>query len=105
MTHAPHGLELLYVFGDYDNKTGWWEMTYGMMSMMGTQIKSKAPGLTEIDKYVSESMMRYWTQFARTGNPNGGGLPAWPAYTAVNNSYLYINETLEVKTGFSEISK
>lgn len=105
MTHAPHGLELLYVFGDYDNKTGWWEMTHNMMSMMGPSLKSKDPGLTEIDKYVSESMMRYWTQFARTGSPNGSGLPNWPAYTALNNSYLYINETLEVKTGFSEISK
>jgi para-nitrobenzyl esterase len=105
MMHAPHGLELLYVFGDYDNTTGWWEMTYSMMSMMGSPLKSKAPGLTEIDKYISESMMRYWTQFARTGNPNGIGLPDWPAYTAVNNSYMYINETFEVKTGFSEISK
>ena len=105
MTHAPHGLELLYVFGDYDNITGWWEMTYGMMSMMGSPLKSRDPGLTEKDKYVSESMMRYWTQFARTGNPNGSGLPDWPAYTALNDSYLYINETLEVKTGFSEISK
>jgi para-nitrobenzyl esterase len=105
MTHTPHGLELLYVFGDYDNITGWWEMTYAMMSMMGASLKSKVPGLNETDKYVSESMMRYWTQFARTGNPNGGSLPSWPVYTALSNSYLYINETLEVKTGFSEISK
>ena len=25
-------------------------------------------------------MMGYWTRFAATGNPNGGGAPNWPAF-------------------------
>jgi len=32
------------------------------------------------DKALSELMRKYWANFARTGNPNGAGLPQWPAY-------------------------
>lgn len=30
------------------------------------------------DFKVSEAMATYWTNFVKTGNPNGGGLPDWP---------------------------
>jgi para-nitrobenzyl esterase len=32
------------------------------------------------DKALSELMRKYWTNFARSGDPNGAGLPPWPAY-------------------------
>ncbi len=30
------------------------------------------------DRAIAERMMAYWLNFVKTGDPNGGGLPAWP---------------------------
>jgi para-nitrobenzyl esterase len=35
----------------------------------------------EYDEALSRTMADYWTQFAKTGNPNAEGLPEWPAYS------------------------
>ncbi len=32
---------------------------------------------TEADKALSERMLDYWTNFMKTGDPNGGALPLW----------------------------
>jgi para-nitrobenzyl esterase len=37
------------------------------------------------DKALSDLMSTYWSNFAKTGNPNGTGLPQWPAYTSQAN--------------------
>jgi para-nitrobenzyl esterase len=37
---------------------------------------------TEDDFKVSDAMSSYWTNFVKNGNPNGPGLPEWPAYSS-----------------------
>jgi para-nitrobenzyl esterase len=98
---STHAMELGYVFGDWDNKAGNWPILYFLASESGA--KSEDPGLTDVDRKVSEEMMSMWTQFARTGDPNVKGLIDWPAYEAATDNYLYIANPLEVKSGFSKI--
>jgi carboxylesterase type B len=95
-------MECLYLFGYYDNRSGIWPIIYSLMT--GADMKdTKDPGLKEIDRKVSEEMMKMWTQFARTGNPNTEGLIEWPTYNKAEDKYMYIAEPLEIKTGFSNI--
>jgi len=58
---AYHSAEIEFVFGTLDSK--------------------KLPWRPE-DYELSERMGSYWTNFAKTGNPNGAGLPPWPQYGA-----------------------
>ncbi|NXQ84188.1 SASB hydrolase, partial [Nyctibius grandis] len=46
--------------------------------------------VTEEEKNLSRTLMKYWANFARNGNPNGEGLVDWPSYN-LNEEYLQIN--------------
>lgn len=72
---AYHGSELPYVFG----------------TLAGT---------SDVDNALSNQMMDMWTNFAKTGDPNGAIDIVWPAYTTEGDSYLDINVQSESKTGY-----
>jgi para-nitrobenzyl esterase len=99
---CTHAMELPYVFGDWDNSAGSWNGFYRMAASKGA--KQPDPGLTDLDRKVSDWMMTIWAQFARTGNPSVSGLVDWPSWKKETDLYLYVNDTLQVKSGYSRVA-
>jgi para-nitrobenzyl esterase len=69
---SPHGQDVAYVFG---------------------HLNASSPRTTKTDLEISEAMTTYWTNFAKRGNPNGDGLPAWPAFSDANPVVMYFAQT------------
>jgi para-nitrobenzyl esterase len=65
-TSTRHSGELPYVFGE--------------AQLPGSRMMGATFGPT--DASISELMQTYWTNFAKTGDPNGQGAPAWPKVEA-----------------------
>jgi para-nitrobenzyl esterase len=64
--------------------------------------------LAAADEKISDQMRGYWANFARTGDPNGAGLPVWPKYTADRAAYLAFTAggaaaKAEMRRGFCEL--
>ncbi len=98
---ACHGMEVPYIFRDFD-LSNWAIVSF---SARTSGAKSLDPGLTDIDKKVSEMMMTMWTNFARTGNPSIEGEIDWPAWDEEKDRYLFIVEKPEVRSGFSRVGQ
>ena len=69
---AAHGSELPYVFGT--------------LSLAGRG--GSPPRYEATDSAVSGQMQQYWTNFAKTGSPNGGSLPQWPKFDSAARAYM-----------------
>ena len=54
----------------------------------------------ETDRSTEHLMQSYWVNFAKTGTPNGDGLPQWPRYQAETNLTLGISHEPEVIADF-----
>lgn len=59
------------------------------------------PAWEVYDTMVAGTTSDYWTNFAKTGDPNGVGVPTWPAAGAETQGYQYIDV---VSTSFEELS-
>lgn len=60
--------------------------------------------MTAKDRLLSEQMVQYLTNFARTGDPNGGGLPRWEAVRKGQSKVLRLGEG-ETRMGGVNIAK
>lgn len=73
---AFHALEIAYVFGNFPWPFSW----------------------DDSDHKLSDTISSYWVNFATTGNPNGEGLPRWPAYSAQSDQALELGDKISVRS-------
>jgi para-nitrobenzyl esterase len=61
-------------------------------------------GSEENLRKLSEQMQEYWTNFAKTGDPNGPGLPKWPKHDTQKQAYLqFSNDGIAEKAALRSV--
>ncbi len=71
---VPHGTDVGFTFGHFPSPTAWRESDYAL----------------------SETLIDYWTSFARTGTPSSESGPNWPTFDVVIPQVMYFKTPVEV---------
>jgi para-nitrobenzyl esterase len=74
----------------------------GMGARHGSEVPfvfDTAQSPTEDEQALARTMVGYWVAFAKTGDPNHAGAPAWPAYDAAKDPYLDLDTTVAARAG------
>jgi para-nitrobenzyl esterase len=77
---AFHAADIAYVFGNFPWPFPW----------------------EDTDRKLSDAITSYWVNFAATGNPNGGGVPQWPAYSAAEDQLLEFGDQIAVRANVNK---
>ena len=68
-------------------------MAHGMdVPYVFQTLNPEDPILTAGDRAISETVSTYWTNFAKHGDPNGPGVPAWPPFIGKNGRVMYFHD-------------
>jgi para-nitrobenzyl esterase len=87
MARAAHTIDIQFLF---DNWHG------GQLGVNLDQTTGQPRELQGSELTLSRQLVAAWTNFAKTGNPNGTGAPVWPAFKATTGSFL--NEDIQNST-------
>jgi para-nitrobenzyl esterase len=80
---ASHGADVSYTFGTLPDS---------LFSAMG--LPTLPDDYDAVDARLSQEMMGHIVQFAKTGSPNGNGLPTWPRYREQEGYLEYGDRTV-----------
>ena len=75
---AAHSDDVAFAWGDLGLRARW---------------RSEAAP-TDADRRMAATVMGYWVNFAKHGNPNGPGLPNWPKYLRSTDQLLELGPTI-----------
>ena len=81
-----HAAELQYLFPN-------------LASPFSSTANASGLPLPPAERALSGAMIRYWTTFVATGNPNASGLPNWPIYRKATDALQLSDETVGIRTG------
>jgi len=75
---------------------GWGPSHYAELWYVFDHLDQEPWAWTAADRGLADLMATYWTNFARDGDPNGPGAPAWPDFTSRRGQVLYLGAPVTV---------